>query len=225
MMIPTMMCGISSSCADGEKPKAEDVKQISPGKNVTVELKDKKAIRVIVSAVVVLREGQLEGLLTMKGTKEHEYILGADIDARDLHLALVSCGLKPGSPVKYTPEYTPASGSVVKISLRYTNKDNKVVTVPAQDWILDNKTKKKQTQDWVFGGSRIYKDPDDPKRKPIYLANYGDIVCLVNMESAMLDLTVRTPSALEERVFTAITEVIPPLGTKVEVIFEPEKKK
>jgi hypothetical protein len=216
-----------SPAADDPKP---EVTRSKLGKNVYFEIegkgtKDEKR-RVVVDAVVVLREGQLEGLLTIKGTKEHEYILGAEVDAVNIHAGLMACGATPGSPVQFKDDkYIPAHGPVVKITLRYTNKDGKVVSASAQDWILDGKTKKNLAQDWVFGGSRIYRDPDNPKKPPTYLANYGDVVCLVNMETAMLDLPVRSPSRLEERFFEAVTAVVPPSGTKVEVIFEPVPEK
>ncbi len=174
--------------------------------------------RVIVVANVCLREGQLEGLMCRKNTKEHEYILATDVDARDIHAALLAANAKPGTPVQFAPKYVPASGSVIKVALQY-QKDGKRVTVRAQDWIRDMKTDKPMEQDWVFGGSRFILDPDDPKN-PIYLANQGDVICLCNMETAMLDLPIRSPKAPENRIYNALTASIPPKDTKVEVILE-----
>src|SRR5260370_23791023 len=61
--------------------------------------------RVIVVANVCLREGQLEGLMCRKNTKEHEYILATDVDARDIHAALLAANAKPGTPVQFAPKY------------------------------------------------------------------------------------------------------------------------
>jgi hypothetical protein len=158
-----------------------------------------------------------------KNTKEHEYILTADVDARLIHTALLAAGAKAGSPVSFQPRYVPASGSTIKISLRY-EKDGKVVTHPAQDWIQDVNTRKTLDKDWVFGGSRLIQDPDDA-RKQIYMANYGDVVCVCNMDTAMLDLPIRSTKKFEDRVYQALTSKIPPLGTKVEVILEPVPEK
>jgi hypothetical protein len=204
-------------------PAAADATRRPVGKNVFFEVQGGQR-RVVVAAAVCLREGQLEGLLTRKGTKEHEYILAADVDARHVHAALLAAGAKPGSPVRFEPRYAPASGTPIRISLRY-QKDGKPVTEPARRWVRTAADKKELDQDWVFAGSRLLPDPDDPKKPPIYLANQGDLVCLVNMETAMLDLPVRSPKKLDERVFVADPDHVPPLGTAVEIILEPVPEK
>ena len=175
--------------------------------------------RVVVAAAVVLREGQLEGLLCRKNTKEYEYLLATTADARTIHLALIAAGGKPGSPVQFSPKFVPASGSAIKIHLQYV-KDGKTVTVPAHEWVRDVKTHKDLDSDWVFGGSRFLPDPDDARKPPYYLANQGDVVCLCNEDTAMLDLPVASAKALDARVWEANTERIPPMGAKVDVIFD-----
>ena len=116
------------------------VQRVALARNVFLEVEGKKR-RVIVQAVICLRQGQLEGLLCRRGTKEHEYILAADADARHVHAALVAARAKPGSPVQFEPKFAPAHGSTIKVTLRY-KKDDKLVTVPAQEWILDSASKK-----------------------------------------------------------------------------------
>jgi hypothetical protein len=183
-------------------PPAE-VKRKEVGKNVFFEVHGKQR-RVIVRAAVCLREGQLEGLLCRKGTKEHEYILAADADARHIHAALLAAGATPGSPVRFRPKYVPASGTTIRVSLRY-QKDGKAVTVPARQWVRVAKEKKDLDRDWVFGGSVFVRDPDARDRPPVYLANQGDVICVCNMDTAMLDLPVRSPKKFDERVFVAHT--------------------
>jgi hypothetical protein len=197
---------------------APDVKRKAIGKDLAFEI-DGDQRRVIATAAVVLRQGQLEGLLCRKNTKEHEYILATQADARQIHAALVVAGAKPGSPVQFQPKFKPAHGTTIKISLQY-QKDGKTVTVPAQQWVRDVKTKKDLDIDWVFAGSRLLPDPEDDKKPPFYLANQGDVICLCNMDTAMLDLPVASPTALADRNYEANTERIPPLETKVDVIFE-----
>jgi hypothetical protein len=196
-----------------------EVKRVELGKNLFFEVQGEQR-RVIVRAAVCLREGQLEGLLTRKGTKEHEYVLAADVDARKVHLALVAARAQPGTPVQFAPKYVPASGSAIKITLQY-QKDGRTVTVPAQQWVREARTKKDLAEEWVFGGSRLVPDPEDKDKPPLYLANHGDLVCVCNMDTAMLDLPVRSPKKFDERVFNAHTERIPPVGTAVDVVFEP----
>jgi len=178
--------------------------------------------RVVVLTTVVHREGQLEGLLTKAKTKEHEYILAFDGDAVHIHTALLAAGAEAGSPVKFEPRYTPATGSTIKMSVRY-EKAGRMLTFPAQEWVQNVNTKKQLDQDWVFGGSQLHPDPDNPQKK-VYLANYGDLVCVCNMDTAMLDLPIRSPKRFDDRIYHAFTERIPPIGTKVELILEPVKK-
>jgi hypothetical protein len=163
--------------------------------------------------------GPLEQLLCRKGTKEHESVLIADIDARDLHKALILANGEPGSPVTFRPEYKAATGSVIRITLMY-EKDGKKLSVPAQDWVRDTKSMKALAHDWVFAGSRFVPDPLDKNKPPIYLANEGDVICVSNFESALLDLPIESSKQNADVQFEAFTENIPPDGTKVAVCLE-----
>lgn len=206
-------------------PKSVPGKVGELGKNVYLNTLPDGKRRVIINAYVCLREGQLELLLCRKMTKEHEAILAADIDARVVHAGLLASGAKPGSPVHYRPKYRPAHGSVIKVTLEYRGKDGKTVSVPAQQWILNVRTKKQMEHDWVFAGSQFQQlEPDQP---PYYAANGGDVICVSNFETAMLDLPVELPNENNQLVFDAFTERIPPLGSQVLVILEPvpERKK
>jgi hypothetical protein len=201
--------------------KAAQSKKTALGKNIFLEVLPDKKRRVLVSAEVCLREGQLEQLMCRKQTKEHESILTADVDARTIHAALIAALAKPGSPVRFVPKYRPASGSTIKVSLQYQDKDKgKLVTVPAQSWLKNAKTNKLLESDWIFAGSRLVTNPLDPDKK-IYLANDGDVICVSNFETALLDLPIKSPKENADLLFVANTERIPPLGTKVVVILEP----
>lgn len=194
-----------------------EAKRVTVGPNVVLEIEGKNR-RVIVQTKVVLRKGPLEGLLTRAKKKEHEYILAGDFDARHLHTALIGAGGKPGAPVSFEPKFKPPSGTKVQIQLRY-KKGDKTITDSARDWIKHHKTGKPLDTDWVFGGSRLIPNPEG-KGPDYYLANHGDIVCLVNMDSAMLDLPSMSPKAFEDRIYEPNPDKVPPEGTAVEIIFE-----
>ena len=187
----------SAKQASPEKPiKGEKVKV---GPDIYLEVLPHTR-RVLVSTRVCLREGTLEGLLTRKNTKEHEYILAADIDARQLHTALTLAGAKPGSPVEFDP-YRPASGTPIKVLVQY-QKGNETVTAAAQEWICDP-TKKPLAKGWVFAGSKLVPN-EDTNSPPRYLANDGDIICTCNMPDALLDLPNPTFTRLEDnRIYQA----------------------
>jgi hypothetical protein len=206
-------------------PAATESKKAQIGKNVWLEtIGDKR--RVLVSAYVCLREGQLEHLMCRKQTKEHEAILAADCDARHIHAALEAARAMPGSTVKFQPKYQPPTGTRIKISLRYEENGREVI-VPAQKWIRNANTRKDLDQDWVFAGSHLIPDRFEPNKPPYYLANDGDVICVSNFEGALLDLPINSPKDNSELVFEANTDRIPPKDTVVVVILEPvlEKKK
>jgi hypothetical protein len=200
-------------------PKPAEARRVPLGRNVWLEVEGKHR-RVVFDSVVCLREGQLEQLLCRRHTKEHEAILAADVDARDLHKGLLLTGAEPGSPASYQPRYEPAKGPRVRVTLRYEDK-GKTVTVPAQSWVRNALTHKALDTDWVFVGSQFQQDPLDPTRPPLYAANGGDVICVSNFEDALLDLPIKSPKDNAELVFEAYTERIPPLETKVSVLLEP----
>ena len=208
---------VKEKARDKEKPA--EAKKVLVAQNIFLEVRG-KARRVLVSAEVCLREGQLELLMCRKQSKEHESILTADVDARKIHEALLLTGATEGSPVQYAPKYRPASGTKIRVSLQYMDKDNKLVTVPARSWVKNMNTGKELDTDWVFAGSRLVDNPLDPGKKR-YLANDGDLICVSNFETALLDLPIKSPKDNADLVFVAFTERIPPLETKVVVILEP----
>jgi hypothetical protein len=202
-----------------ESKKSPEVKKVPVGKkNINLVIQgDKRTVQV--DTEVCLREGALEQLLTRKGTKEHEAILAADIDARDLHKALLLTGAEPGSPVTYQPRFKAPTGPAVKVFVQWEEK-GKLRTEPAQKWIKNGMTNKELNSDWVFAGSRFVKNLDEGK-PDYYLANDGDVVCVANFESALLDLPFSSSKADAERSYVAFTERIPPRETKVTLILEP----
>jgi hypothetical protein len=204
---------------ENEKAKPAETTKKLIAKNIFLETLPDKKRRVLISGEICLREGQLELFLCRKQTKEHEAIVAADVDARAIHMALIATGAEEGSPVRFAPKYRPASGTPIKIFVQYKNKD-KLVTVPAQSWVKDMKSGKALDSDWVFAGSHLVNNPLDPDKKH-YLANDGDVICVSNFETALLDLPIKSPKENADRFFTAFTEHIPPLETKVVVILEP----
>lgn len=200
------------------KPVREEAKKVPVGPNVLLEV-DGDTRRVWVSGEICKREGPLEQFLCRAGTKEHEAVVSAEIDARDLHKALLLARAEPGSPVTFQPVYKPASGSTIRVEVVF-NKDGKKVNLRAQDMIRDMKSGKALSQEWVFAGSRMVPDPLDKNKPPYYMANDGDVICVSNFETALLDLPIKSSKDNADVQFEAFTENIPELKTKVAIMLE-----
>jgi hypothetical protein len=212
----------------GEKKVADEPaatrKQI--GRSLWLETAGKKR-RVVVGAAVCLREASfgLECLMCRKGTKEHEALLATDANAEQIHAALLVAGAEPGSPVQYEEKdgkykVIPPRGTQIKVTIEYEDGGKKV-SVPAQKWVKNTKTGKDLESDWVFAGSKLFADPDDNK-KTYYGANGdGAFICILNLQTALLDLPIDNPNRdPSEREYQPHTERMPPLDTKVMVILE-----
>lgn len=205
-----------------------EAKRTKLGTHVWLETKG-EGRRVVVGAVVCLREGSygLECLLCRRRTKEHESILATDAEGKTIHAALLLAKAVPGSPVRYQEHkgetrIIPPSGSPVKVLFRYQD-NGKPVVVPAQQWVRKGKSSKTLEDGWVFAGSMLYPDPDDKSKMHYAADGDGSYISILNGPAAILDLPINNPNRdPSEREYQPFTERIPQVGTKVEVLLQPE---
>lgn len=180
-----------------------------------------KPRRLMIQSRVVFREGPLEHLLCLRGTKEHEAVLSTEAAPLEIHAGLLLTGAEPGGPVEYKPKFRPPRGPAVAITARWKQGDA-VREADARTFIRDEKTKKTLGIDWVFAGSLRYEDP--VTKKSIYAAQDGDLITVANFASSILDLPIDSSADDASRNFFADTERIPPLGTEVQLILSPRPK-
>lgn len=179
---------------------------------------DPKGKRLVMRARVVLREGPLEHLLCLKGTKEHEAILATEAIPRQIHAGLLLTGAEPGHPVRFVPKFEPPTGTPIAIELLWRDKDG-IHTADARGWVKDEHANKSLSTEWVFAGSLLFEDP--VAKKPVYAADDGDLITVANFANAILDLPIASTSDDAGRSFVANTEKIPPKGTVVTMFFRP----
>ncbi len=172
----------------------------------------------ILRARVVFREGPLEHLMCLKGTKEHEAIVATDASPRAIHTALILTGAKEGHPVRFAPQFEPPAGSPIAIEVQW-RENGRLRKTDARKWIWDEKTKAPLDIDWVFAGSIIYEDVIT--KKPMYAGDEGDLIVVSNFASAILDLPMASSADDAGRSFTANTKEIPPVGTEVFLVLRP----
>src|SRR4051812_1753492 len=182
---------------------------------------DPQGRRLIARARVVFREGPLEHLLCLKGTKEHEAILATDAVPYQIQAGLIATGARKGEPVRLLPRFVPPTGSPVAIELQW-RQGGQTHSADARDWIRDDRAKATLKIDWVFAGSELINVPGSDK--PVFAADDGDLVTVVNFSSAILDLPFASTASDADRLFVANTERIPPRGTAVLMILQPRTK-
>ena len=166
----------------------------------------------IIRAKVVLRQGPLEHLVCLKGTKEHEAILATEAQPRQIHAGLLLTGAEPGHPVRFIPKFEPPTGTSIAIEVMWKTGD-KTSRADARRWLKDEKTRKPLAEDWVFAGSELFMEP--VTKKMVYAADEGDLITVANFGSSILDLPFASSASDADRVFSADPEQVPPLGTEV----------
>src|SRR5688572_18857985 len=101
----------------------------------------------------------------------------------------------------------------------WLDKEGKRQKVRAQEWIRELRTKKQMELPWVFAGSGFWLDEESGKQ--YYQAEAGDLICVSNFSTAMLDVPAESTNANAGLFFEAFTERIPPLGTPVRLVLTP----
>ena len=199
------------------KPLAPDrhpeLKRLSPTEEVWIDAKEK---RVVVGGEIAISKGPIEFFACPHGTKEHESIVSTRSSARLVHAALLAIGLVPGKPVSFDPDYVAATGPAVRVAMRWTDENGTIRELPAQEWVRDTRTGKPMQEQWVFAGSAFWTDSSDGKE--YYQADGGDLICLSNFPTAMLDLPIESSQSNEALLFDAFDGRVPPRGTRVEMI-------
>jgi hypothetical protein len=190
-----------------------DLKRLSPAADVWIDVTNKQ---VVVGGQVCLDKGPIEYFACPKDTKDYESLVAVRASAHLVHAALLAVGLQPGSPVSFDPEYAAAKGPVVNVRMRWKDDAGDTQVVPAQEWIRDTRSGAPMKEAWVFAGSSFWTDPVDGKE--YYQADGGDLICLANFPTAMLDLPIPSTQSNEALLFEAFDGRVPPVGTDVELL-------
>ncbi len=180
---------------------------------------DRKKSRIYLDGYVAIRDGALEMFACPMGTKEHESLIGTLPKASEVHAALLAVGAKPGSPVKFQPKFVPASGQRIRVWVCWRDEDGKYQVTDARKWVRRAGTKKSMTSDWVFAGSGFWEDPSDGRK--YYRADSGDMICVSNFSTAMLDVNVASSAQADDLLFSPFTERIPPRFMPVRLVLVP----
>ncbi len=184
---------------------------------------DREAGIIDLEATVVNREVEwLELLVCSPRTREHEAILTAEALPSHIHLALLTMGLEPGEPLSWErgedgqgvihPPTGPAVELLILLEPSPDNPDGRRV-VPANEWVLDRATGEPLEDNvWLFAGSRFV----EHEGREYFLADQsGTIASIVNFGDDLLTRATTTTNQNDEQAWGAVTEAIPPVGTRV----------
>jgi hypothetical protein len=186
--------------------------------NLSIDVKNKW---VVLDGIVAMREGPpLEMFACLKGTKEHESVVAIPVKAFQVHGALLAIGAKQGTPVQFSPDYKAATGHEIEVRAIWKDPKGTEHQVRAQDWIRVKATKKAMAHPFVFAGSGFWQDEETGKR--YYMAEGGELICVSNFSSALMDLPVESSQSTDGLMFEAFTERIPPEDTPVRLVLMPK---
>jgi len=223
----------------------ESLQRLHPAYPVWI---DPQREHVFVVGRICQRRAPLELFACLRGSKEHESVVAVDTKAYVVHAGLLATGAEPGSPVQFVPEFRPASGTEIDVTVVWEDEAGRRRQARAQDWIrdvagiysmfrgvvanpfdeelnLEDQSAAWQNMEypWVFAGSQFLKD--ERTGQQYYQADgEGDVICVSNFPSAVLDVPIRSSDSNAVLLFEAYTERIPPLGTPVTLILTPKLK-
>jgi hypothetical protein len=159
-----------------------------------------------------------------KGQKAHETVVTIDIKPSEVHKALESFGLKPGTPVRGEAK-GPPQGPEVEMFLEITDRDGRPKRVPIERTMIDPKTNKPMPKvKWRFTGS-IMSKPDPSKDETVYGADMTGT--LISIFPVTDETVFQTNLTMKEEKYLKLetdTRLLPAVGTPVKlVILVPEK--
>lgn len=204
---------------------------------------DMKAKRIYVDGYVSMRRGPLEMLACPVGTKEHESVVALFAKSNEVHAALLAIGAESGTTARWDPEFKPPTGQTVSVWVMYRNEKetpqkevidaedsrnryrpfvpgDQAKVVDARRWVRNVKTKEALAEPWVFAGSEFWTDPVENVEH--YSANAGDMICVSNFSTAMMDVPFASSADAGNTLFEPFTERIPEQGTPVRVVLVPQ---
>lgn len=88
---------------------------------------------------------------------------------------------------------------------------------------FDQSQLKEMKADWVFPGSNFF--VDEKTGDKYYQAEAGDLICVANFASSVIDVDAESSATNDGLMFEAYTERIPPIGTEVQIELVPIFKK
>jgi hypothetical protein len=193
---------------------ADGLKRLDPEQPVWIDPKNKQVVLI----GEVCKAGYPLEFFATYSNRAYEAVVAVNVKPSIIHAGLVAVGAEAGHPAKFQDEFVPPAGTEVAIDVHWKDAEGKTQSARAQEWIRNIQTKKPMEGNWVFAGSSFWTDEEGKRH---YSADAGDMICVLNLPTALLDVPMRSYSALESRTFEAFAERLPPAGTPVTLVLKP----
>jgi hypothetical protein len=210
--------------------------EVSPGIYEIGKVRINQASQTLTFPCAVnMQSGALEYLLVTPAGNAHESLLvAANVEPRDLHLAMLLLGAKgSGShpspddapPAQLSKEYLEhapkLTGDPILITVQWQTKDGQEKKSPVEDWILKTDVHKTAERGpWIYNGSMFGQNGR-------FLAQIeGNFAALVTNPAALINNPRKGSD--DDQIWDVNDKVVPPAKTPVEVTIElvdPSKKK
>lgn len=183
---------------------------------------DKDQQRVVLLGSICKRSGPLELFACLLNSKEHESVVSVNTTANLVQAGLLAVGAQTGAPAQLEPKYEPARGTEIKVTVVWNDQEGRRQSTQAQNWIRRTGSAESMKEPWVFAGGRFWRNKESGRE--VFSADMtGDLISVSNFPDAMLDVPIPSPTADAALLFEAFTERIPPRGTPVTILLQPQQ--
>ena len=168
----------------------------------------------------------LELIACSPDTREHESLVVTAARPSDVHAALLLIGLEPGRPGAFVWEgddvrYIAPEGDALTVEIRTLGPNGQERTDPVRAWVRNARTGERfPDRAWVFAGSRFV----ERQGREWYDADgAGTLIGLCTFESETIAWpeVISPESAIDEPVWLADNDAVPPFGTPATLILRP----
>ena len=228
MKIPVsiLLAGLAlvlAAMAEDAAPLAKPVvRQVSPGIYEVGKVRlDQTALSISFPGKLNMKRGLLEYLLVNPKGSAHESLLVTDVEANDIHVAMLLLGAKGGAitaeapPAQLDAQYfrtaPKLTGDSVFITVKWKEKDVEK-TVPIEDWLFNQEARKAiEHGPWIYNGSMLYEGR--------FLAQAeGNLAALVTSPTALINNPRKGND--NDQMWNVNEEATPGQSTPVEIIFK-----
>lgn len=214
--------GLNAMAQDAPQPAKPMVREVSPGIYEVGRVRlDQKALSISFAGALNMKRGLLEYLLVNSKGSAHESLLVTEVEATDIHVAMLLLGAKGGAitaatpPAQFDARYfrtaPKLTGDAVIISVKWKEKDLEKAA-PIEDWLFNEEANKGiEHGPWIYNGSMIHEGR--------FLAQTeGNLVALVTSPTALINNPRKGND--NDQMWNPNGDTTPGIGTPVEIVFK-----